>query len=265
VTLHHFAVALVDGGLALLLVAAVALLRPLARLGLPTRRRALALGAAGALLGALGALLPAPDRRAPATASRLDAVVPVWQFAERHAIEIRAAPAAVERALREVSAREIFLFRLLTWLRSPRLPRGETPESILAPSPDEPILDVALRTGFQLLAEEPGREIVFGTLVVVPDEIRRLPPERLARLRSELTAERFAALSDPGYAKAVMNFRWREAGRGRTRLTTETRVVATDAAARRRFAVYWRIIYPGSSYLRHAWLAAVRARAERTS
>ncbi|MBV8202739.1 MAG: hypothetical protein JOZ15_19150, partial [Acidobacteria bacterium] len=45
-------------------------------------------------------------------------------------------------------------------------------------------------------------------------------------------------------------------------VTTETRVNATDAATRRRFAAYWRVIYPGSSLIRSMWLRAIRRRAE---
>jgi hypothetical protein len=42
----------------------------------------------------------------------------------------------------------------------------------------------------------------------------------------------------------------------------ETRVHTTDAAAERRFAVYWRLIYPGSAFIRRMWLEAIRRRAE---
>jgi hypothetical protein len=59
-----------------------------------------------------------------------------------------------------------------------------------------------------------------------------------------------------------MNFRVTDEGKGWTRVTTQTRVVATDAAASRRFAVYWRIIYPGSAFIRRMWLAAIARRAE---
>ena len=68
--------------------------------------------------------------------------------------------------------------------------------------------------------------------------------------------ERFA---EPGYAKATMGFLARREGGG-TRLLTETRVLATDAPARRRFRFYWRLIRPGSGAIRRSWLAAVRRR-----
>ena len=61
--------------------------------------------------------------------------------------------------IRAVSADEILLFRTLTWIR--RLGR-HGPESILEAPPHAPLLGVATRTGFAVLADEPGREIVFG-------------------------------------------------------------------------------------------------------
>ena len=165
--------------------------------------------------------------------------------------------------MRAVSAREIHLFRLLTWIRSPRLPSSHEPASILAPPPDEPILAVALRSGFRALGEESGREVVIGMPVVVPDSVRSLSREERARWLDALDGARFATLREPGFALAAMNFRWTDEGGGWTRLVTETRIATTGASARRRFGVYWRLIYPGSSAIRFTWLAAIRARAER--
>jgi hypothetical protein len=58
-----------------------------------------------------------------------------------------------------------------------------------------------------------------------------------------------------------MGFR-AEAADGGTLLTTETRVLATDEAARRRFGRYWRVIRPGSGAIRRSWLRAAARRAE---
>jgi hypothetical protein len=41
-------------------------------------------------------------------------------------------------------------------------------------------------------------------------------------------------------------------------------VAASDARAERRFAAYWRVIYPGSAWIRRMWLRAIKARAELT-
>ncbi len=42
----------------------------------------------------------------------------------------------------------------------------------------------------------------------------------------------------------------------------ETRVHATDDPTKRKFAAYWRTIYPGSALIRVMWLRAIRRRAE---
>jgi len=250
-------------GLVLGFMGLVTVARPLRWLGVPTRRRAAALLIAGGLLVMVAVVLPARTMRIAQPRTHLDAMMPAWQFSERHEIRVHAEPARVERAIRGVTAREIRLFRLLTWIRNPRLPGSRQRENILAPPADRPILDVALKGGFMVLAEEPRRELVFGTLVLVPAELRKLPREELLRLRRELTPAAFAALDKPGYAKAAMNFRLEDEGNGWTRVTTETRVFGTDDHTRRRFAAYWRAIYPGSALIRRMWLRAIRLRAER--
>lgn len=232
-------------------MAGLGLLACLWPLGAPRsggRRSGRCLLLAGGALAGVGFALPASARRVAFPRTRLDEIVPVYHFSEFHETLLAAPVERVSLAVRAVTAREIRFFRTLTWIRSPRL-CGAGGESILNPAAEDPILDVALRSGFLLLHESPAGEIVFGTVVCC-----RPSPAR--------DAPTFVALDGPGYAKAVMNFRWEPVDAARTRLTTETRVLATDAAARRRFAVYWRLIYPGSALIRRMWLEAVRRRAE---
>lgn len=178
----------------------------------------------------------------------IDKFAPEWQFREVHRIGVLAPADAALRAIREVTAREIRLFRFLTWLR--RLGRPG-PASLLNPPPDEPILDVALRSGFVELATSP-REIVVGTCVMNPPHTR--PPT---------TPDEFRTMSGPGYAKAVMNFRIEQSPLAMCVVTTETRVFATDAPTRKKFFFYWWSIRWGSGLIRRMWLRAIRRRAER--
>jgi hypothetical protein len=60
-----------------------------------------------------------------------------------------------------------------------------------------------------------------------------------------------------------MNFRVEPQGEG-TLLTTETRVLATDPASRRRFRRYWLVIRAGSGLTRRSWLRAAKRRAEQS-
>jgi len=164
-----------------------------------------------------GAALPAPEIQTPAIVSALDRFAPQWQFGERHERTIRASPETVLRAVRDVTAGDIRFFRTLTWLRRPHLP-GRTPENILAAPADKPILDVALQSGFFLLADEPGREVVIGSLVIVPEALRRLSAAERAERRAAFTPEAFRTLAAPGYAKASMNFLVADLGDGRSLL-----------------------------------------------
>jgi hypothetical protein len=240
--------ALTYAGIALILAGGISLLKPLRFLRIPSRRSGRRLVAFGLVLVSAGAWWPWPEERASGDA-QLDAFVPEYQFVEFHAARVRATPDAVYRALRAVTADEIRLFRTLTWIRAPRLPWRRGHESILAPSPAQPILDVATRSGFVWLADERGREVAVGTVVCCQ-------PTRLA------SADQFRSLTRPGVAKAGMNFRIEDMGGGECQVTTETRVFATDPATRRRFGLYWAFIYPGSSLIRYGWLEAIRARAE---
>lgn len=249
---------LLYSGLVLLALGSVSLVRPLSFLGIATRLHALVVFVAGLVAAAVALLVPPPAARAGARGpARIDEFAPQFQFGEFHERIVRATPERVFRAIHEVPAGDIRLFRLLTWIRSPRLPWTKAPESIMNPRPKVPILDTALKSGFVLLAEEKDREIVLGTFVARP----RGSQIALGADAAE-TSRRFAALSAPGYAKAAMNFRVEPGPDGSCRLTTETRIYATDAATARRFATYWRFILPGSAILRVTWLHAIAARAE---
>ncbi len=210
-------------------------------------RRFVPVLAGGLLLAAMALVLPAPSRSAGPSSSRLDTFVPEFEFFERHRTLVRAPCDRTYRAVREVRVSEIALFRTLTWLR--RMGRSG-PASILNAPERIPILEVATRSGFLWLADDPGREVVVGTLVVLP--------RGAGRPRGP---DDFRALDAPGYAKAAMNFRLTPAERG-CAVETETRVHATDARTRRTFARYWRVIYPGSALIRRMWLRGVRRHAE---
>jgi hypothetical protein len=241
--------AVVYSGLVLALIGFIFILKPVRRLRIRTRRHGLAVAGAGVALATIGALLPAPEYRAGPAQTRLDEFAPVWQFRELHTISIAAPPARVFEAIKRVRADEIRLFQTLTWIR--RAGR-RLPESILNAGEDAPLIDIATRSGFVRLAEDAPRELVIGTVVVRP-----------RGARGALTPEVFRAQLPPGFALATMNFLVQPDPAGGSHVSTETRVFANSDVARRRFAVYWRTIYPGSALIRRMWLRAIKSRAER--
>ncbi len=244
------AVLLVYAGLLIGFVGILCIVRPLSFPGLRTRRGGAGVLALGLVFAAAGMILPASLSAPAGERSRLDDFVPACQFRELHEIRVHAPADAVFRAVKSVTAGEIRFFGLLTWIRSPRLP-GSGREDILAAPAQRPLIDVALRSGFLLLAEDTGKEIVFGTILC------GRPPEL-----SDPRPRSFAVLDRPGLCKVAMNFRLREESGGWVRLSTETRVLALGSSARRSFAIYWRLIYPGSALIRRMWLGAIRRRAE---
>jgi hypothetical protein len=171
----------------------------------------------------------------------LDEFMPVFDFNEVHSTLIAASPERALAAARELTAREVPVMRVLMALR--RLGRGRT---------SGPVIDGMLRNGFVVLADRPD-ELVLG----VAGRFWALD-SGITRLR----AEEFERFDAPDHAKAVMDFHV-EARPGGCLLSTETRIQATDADARRSFGRYWRMIHPGSALIRRVWLRAVRRRAER--
>ena len=219
--------AIVYTGLVVAAIGLIFVVKPIERLHVTTRWQGLAIIGIGVLLVGIGLNAPATESRA----KRVET----------------ASPERVFDAIKRVRASDIALFKTLTWIR-----RGgrRLPESILNASDTASLLDVATRSGFIYLINDPPRELVVGTMVMGP-----------RGSRGTLTPESFKASLPPGYALAAMNFVVRPEGPNASIVSTETRVFANSPESRRRFARYWRVIYPGSAIIRRMWLRAVRKRA----
>lgn len=246
-----FASVLVYAGLLLTGAGLASVVLPLRFLRIATRRRGALVSGAGFLVMAIGLAWPATEKRASVPATKLDEWMPAWQFDERHTIHVDAPPARVFAAVHAVPANEIFLFRTLTAIRRFGRPG---PEGILKAPENQPLLEVATRTSFIQLADEPPREVVVGSAISVPRALRRT---------GRLTPDVFRTPLPPGVVLATMNFLVTADGRGGSDVSTETRVFASSTSSTRQFAVYWRVIHPGSDIIRRMWLRAIKRRAER--
>jgi hypothetical protein len=181
--------------------------------------------------------------------TQLDHCLPKYDFGERHSISIDAPPASVLAEVLRVTPRDVPLMVALMAIRLiPEVLRGRR---ALRPD-DRPIVEQMERGGFVRLAATDD-EVVLGV-------VGRF--WRPSGGRRRISAEGFGHFAEPGWAKAAVNFRAVPEG-DHTLLSTETRILATDGAARRSFGCYWRVIYPGSAAIRVAWLRAIRRRAER--
>lgn len=240
-------VLMIDAGIVGLLLGLITLVKPVRAIGISSRSRAVLAVLCGILAMVAGAELPVRQTRVSSAMTRLDEFAAVYQFHEKHTTLVAAPRARVYEAIKAVEPEEIRGYRTLTRIRA--LGR-KTSTGILNPTARRPILETALRTGFVPLADDPQREIVFGVLMT------RGPYPK------HPTVDDYRQFHQPVSAKATMNFLIEEVDAGHCRLTTETRVYATDARAERAFAPYWRVIYPGSALIRRMWLRAIRLRAE---
>lgn len=171
----------------------------------------------------------------------VDEFIPHPDMTDRHSILINASRERVWEALTTMNLRDIGPAKPLFAIRR-----------MFSRSSGEPEREVPR---FAPLAEEPLRELVQGTI----GQWWRLG-------RAEDTPaidgpDAFRAFDRPGFAKGTFSFLLDDAGQGRIRLTTETRVVATSPDARRAFRRYWAVIHLGSALIRRFILAAIRARA----
>jgi hypothetical protein len=184
--------------------------------------------------------------------------LPTSERGNRAGIDVAASPATAWDAVRRVRLADCPVSLALFTVRSVParlLRRGAfAARDSVARTASTPVLEAMLRDRFVVLDERPGEEIVVGLV----GRFWRLDGGVDATVRG---AEDFAAFTAPGYVKAAANVRVVPRAGG-SRVTTETRCVATDATARRRFAVYWAMIGWGSALIRRELLAAIRRRAE---
>jgi hypothetical protein len=188
--------------------------------------------------------------------THLDSWLPSYEFSEHHVRLVRGPASAVQLALHEIDVARIPLVRVLTTLRA-------LPGLVVSPRTALARLDrrahgarrmgfMALE-GFVLLADEP-HEVVLGLTGRFWKASGEVLPSQAATFRDAPPA---------GAARVAMNFLLTPQPGGATLVSTETRIHVPDAAARRKFAWYWRAIRLGSGAIRHAMLRAIARHAER--
>ena len=115
------------------------------------------------------------------------------------------------------------------------------------------LLTLMQSLGWGVLADVPGREVIFGSITK--------PWEGNVTFNAVPPAD-FAAFAEPGYVKIVWNLRVEPAVHGSI-LHMETRVATTDPVAREKFRRYWAFVSPGSVLIRRVSFGPIKREAER--
>lgn len=179
----------------------------------------------------------------------IDRYAPTPDFRERHAIGIDADPATVMARAKAFKTGNDPLFRFAMACR-------ELPMRIVWASHRNERRNPFGLDDFTLL-DANDTEIVYG--------LRGRFWRADFGLESIADAEDFLSRPTPGSAKLALNFAIEVDWAGRTVLSTETRIVCADRAARVRCTPYWYLVRPVSGLIRRRTLAAIRKASETAS
>jgi hypothetical protein len=181
----------------------------------------------------------------------LDRLIPAPRMREANHVDLAAPPALVWERVRHGDLGRSPLTRALFTVRT--LPerlaghaRGQDDETELHL---DDMRSTPERPGFQILVDDPPREVAVGAIGKVWQlEIPFLHvPDAAA----------YAAVAEPGWIKVAWSLRITPLGERDSRLELEVRVHPTDEASWDKFRRYFRLIGPGSHFIRRSLLAAL--------
>jgi hypothetical protein len=179
----------------------------------------------------------------------LDRFMPIYDIAERHHVRVDAPADIAFTAACEADLMRSPVVRAI--FRSREALLGGEPGGAAQP---RGLLAFTTSIGWGVLAEVPDREVVVGSVT---------QPWQANAVFRALAPDAFKTFNEPGYVKIVWTLRADPIGAATSVLRTETRALATDAAARRAFRRYWSVFSPGIIAIRWMMLRPVKTEAER--
>ena len=183
------------------------------------------------------------------TPAPLDRFLPEFDVRERHVIMVRAPAPLVLDVAHDFDPESIPSVHAIFWLRAKALgARTERP-----PLP-KGLVPWTLEMGWGALAEEPGRLFVAGA---------SCQPWKADVVFTPIPPDEFASYAEPDRGKIAWTLEAEPLGPATSRFASETRVLATDSAARQKFRRYWSFARFGIVAIRWLLLPGVRREAER--
>ena len=177
----------------------------------------------------------------------LDRFMPHYDVVDRHHIEVARRAEVTFAALMHMDLQDSLVIRAISKdgrFCSAQRRTGNHARGLVA---------MTKALGWGVLAEVPGHEIVMGAVT---------QPWKANVVFRSLPADQFAAFDEPDYVKIVWTLRADAVSHGTSVARTETRAVATDADASRKFRWYWARFSPGIVLIRELSLRLVKKEAE---
>ncbi len=234
-------------GLILAVVGLISLIKPLAFLFIADRIIALVVLTGGLITLSAALFWPVQLTKAQ-TGQVIDQLAPEYTFNEYHERIINATPKTSKEAFRTTGVGDIPVVHLLLKIRGIA---DEKIESDIS-SKTEADASILKTPDFDWFVVDSVECITYMLI----NASGKTPPPVLP------TIEVFKAFNEPGYIKTTVNFRFLPLANGQTLVSTETRNYAQTPSDNRKFARYWRIIYPGSALIRRVWLDTLAKKAE---
>lgn len=178
----------------------------------------------------------------------LDRFIPAYDVYERHTIAVDAPADVTLAAARDQDMFDAPLIKVI--FKAREWVMGSSPQ---AARTRQGLLGTTLALGWRVLEEVPGRELVVGAVT---------RPWQANVVFRGIAPEQYASFDEPDYVKIVWTLRADSNGDGRCLFSTETRAVATDEEAARKFRRYWALASPGISLIRRLGLPKLKATAE---
>jgi hypothetical protein len=181
----------------------------------------------------------------------LDRFMPSYDVVERHQVRIDAPADRVLKSASRMDLSSLALVRAIVSARQLLLNARDEKET-----PSMGLLDYTRSIGWGDLASAPGREVVLGAITRPWEATVTFQP---------LSPDVFRAFNEPGFVKIAWTLRADPRADGGSDFRTETRAIATDATARRRFRWYWARFSAGIALIRWAMLKPLKRDAERAA
>jgi len=181
--------------------------------------------------------------------TRIDELMPTYRLRQVERLPVAASIADAWAAARGLDIYDVSYFRSLIWLRV--LPertvawlRGR-PEPLSREARIEEIVKPG--SGFMLLHEDRGREVVVGS-------VGKFWQPKITW--ADLSPAGFTTFAEPGWGKLAWNLRV-DPREGGAWVSCDLRVTCTDDASWRRFRRYFRLVVPFSRAIRRAALREI--------
>lgn len=173
------------------------------------------------------------------TIVHIDTFLPAYHFHSLETLTVTSTPAQIHSIIRSIDFSTSPMIALLFRLRG--LPQRAF------------TLNGLLHTGFLLLEEDSGKELVLGFIG---------QPWKLKGNLVSARADEFPSFARKGFVKVVWNFQFTSFDSNSTRLSTETRIYCMGRTAKFLFTLYWLLISPFSRLIRRHMLQVIKQQSE---